>query len=305
MAFHIVINDTKSEIWREYPEGIKFDGPYEVCLRSFVTYNNIFNVTEKNNVWEFVYPEETAPNETEIPFGNPTEEEEVEIHLIGDNEKPKKEKKKRAARKRVDWGTEIPGHYLPYVALTPEEHTMMQLKIGKEFIRETVIIPPGIYEIEDINAYLKPRVPNGKKFWLLLNKNTLRVEMGGTVGVDLSSPQSIGQLLGFERKIYPRQGHYYSTGRVDIFPINMIKITANIVKSNIVDNKRFADTIYEFPLNANPGEKIVERPSVLTFYKVNIDLLHQLHLKIVDQDNRLIDFQGEKISIVLEFRPAS
>jgi len=123
--------------------------------------------------------------------------------------------------------------------------------------------------------------------------------------VDLSPSDSIGQLLGFERKVYRSHGHYYFTRRVDIFPINMIKITTNIVKSNIVDNKRSADTIYEFPLNANPGEKIVERPSVLTFYRVNIDILYHLHLKIVDQDNRLIDFQGEKINIVLEFRPVS
>ena len=286
MAFHIGINDTESEIWREYPEGIRFDRPYEVGLRSFVTYNNIFNVTEKNNVWKFLYQRETPPRETETQ----SEDEGVEI--------PRLEPKKRYQQDE-----EIPAHYFPYEPLTLDDYITTQARMGKEFLRETMRIPPGIYEIEDINKYLKQHLPNGRKFWLLLNKNTLRVEMGGSVGVDLSSSDSIGQLLGFERKVYRSHGHYYSTRRIDIFPVNMIRITANIVKSNIVDNRRFADTIYEFPLNVNPGEKIVERPTALTYYSVNIDTLHELHIKIVDQDDRLINFQGEKINIVLEFRP--
>ena len=72
-----------------------------------------------------------------------------------------------------------------------------------------------------------------------------------------------------------------------------------------MDTRRYDNTIYEFPLTSNPGEKIVERPAAMTFYSVNIDTIHELHLKIVDQDNHLVNFQGEKINIVLEFRPVA
>ena len=309
MAFHIAINDTKSEIWREYSEGIKFDRPYEVGLKSFVTYNNIFNITEKNNKLVFVYSD--AVRRGVVTESDMSEEKVVDIKLLPENEtadkKPETEKKKGSGRRRNPRsdGSEIPWYYLPYEGVGLEQYEEEQKNLNNKVDRVTVLIPPGIYEIEDIAAYVKKYVVTGEKFWIQLNKNTLKVEMGGTVTVDLSSNTSIGPLIGFGNKVYPRGAHYYSTGRVDIFPINMIRIKANIVKSNIDDTKRYDDTIYEFPLNVSPGEKIVERPNSVTFYTVNIDFLHELHLKIVDQDNNLIDFRGEKINIVLEFRPVS
>lgn len=53
MAFHISVTDNKSYIVREYDEGIKLDGSYEVGLRSMVTYNSIPNISpeKKNNIF--------------------------------------------------------------------------------------------------------------------------------------------------------------------------------------------------------------------------------------------------------------
>ena len=143
MAFHIAINDTVSEIWREYPEGIRFDRPYKVLLKSFVTYNNIFNVTPENNKLVFVYLEEstagtTAPNETEIPFGSTTDEE-SEIHLLNSKEpvveKPRKGKKK----KKHDGGFEIPWHYFSYEPLDRYTYDERQKVWDKKTIRETIL----------------------------------------------------------------------------------------------------------------------------------------------------------------------
>ena len=304
MAFHLAVNDTESEIWREYPEGIRFDKPYEVALKSFVTYNNIFNVTTANNKLIFVYQDEsnTAPDETEIPFGSTTDDEDYAIHLL-DSKEPVQEKPKKGKKKKHEKGFEIPRHYYAYEPLDRDTFNERHQNLDRKTIRETVFFPPGIYEIADLNKYLQSRLPQGKNFCILLNKNVLKVEMGGNIAVDLCDRNSIAPLLGFDRKVYPQSGHYYSTWRVDIFPVNMIRIKANIVKSNIVDTKRYDNTIYEFPLTVNPGEKIVERPAAMTIYTVNIDTIHELHLKIVDQDNNLVNFQGEKINIVLEFRP--
>jgi len=270
MAFHIAINDTNSEIWREYPEGIKFNGPYEVGLKSFVSYNNIFNITEKNNELVFVYSDESSEvvSESDVPVGNPNEEV-IDIKLLAENEtadeKLGMEKKKGGARRRnprSDMEYEIPWHYFDYNdGMEVEKYEEEQKSRKKILIREVVLIPPGIYEIEDIAAFVRKRIPPEKKFWILLNKNTLKVEIGGNVAVDLSTNASIGPTLGFEKKLYRPGGHFYSTKVVDIFPINMIRVRTNIVKSNIDDTKRNDDTIYEFPLNVGPGEKIIERPN--------------------------------------------
>ena len=88
-----------------------------------------------------------------------------------------------------------------------------------------------------------------------------------------------------------------------LFSINTIKVKCNLVNSNISENNLHDNTLYEFPLTGNVGEKIVERPNPVSYYKTNTDEIHNLSLKVVDQDDNLIDFQGEKITVILEFRP--
>ena len=53
MAFQISLTSTSSIFKFEYSEGIPLDGPYEICLKSFVTYNNIPNISEYNNRIDF------------------------------------------------------------------------------------------------------------------------------------------------------------------------------------------------------------------------------------------------------------
>lgn len=313
MTFHISINDNKSVIRREYHEGIAFDRPYEVGLKSFVTYNSVYNITDKNNRYVFVYQEE------------PEGKEELVVHEVVPL-KPTVKDTPAKPRSRRDLGvvelyktneqgkTEVEAPYYLDLneGITPEmdeqmtnaEATKTGVKKKPKTIRKEHKVPPGIYELAEIGNYIESTVPDKKVFWMIANKNSLKVELGGDIGIDFSSPSSIGPTLGFERKVYRKGGNYASTRVVDLFPINMIRVRCNLVKSNVEDTRLNDDAVYEFPLKAQAGEKIVERPSTTTFYRVNTDILHDLHLKIVDQDNRLVDFRGERLNILLEFRPS-
>ncbi|KAK7576775.1 hypothetical protein V9T40_013061 [Parthenolecanium corni] len=254
--------------YRDYLR-IEFKTPYVVGLKSFVTYNSIFNVTSKNNKIDLIYRPDfnTANNKT--LEGEETEDEEWSVETLlpeklvkyNSTEKPKKQRHE---------------HY----------------------------INPGIYELQDLFEEIYSFVPSHKTLKFQLSTKQQKVTMTGDLGVDLTSSHSIAPLLGFERRKYFAAEVAKSTVRVDIFPINTIRVRCNLVKSNISDCKLNDDTIYEFPLNVAPGEKIIERVDTATFYKVNTDTIYQLHLKIVDQDDRLVDFRGERVNILLEFKPA-
>lgn len=172
----------------------------------------------------------------------------------------------------------------------------------KPFIIE---IPDGTYELQDlIDFILGDHISKLAKLSLKLNKNTMDVQInceGATI--DFTQPNSIGLLLGFskDRKIKP--GTEYSDLLIDVNPINTVRVQCNLVKSNIYDLERNDNTIYEFPLDVDPGERIVERPANLLYYSINTDAIHELALRITDQSGKLIDFRGERLTLILLFRP--
>lgn len=238
LAFHISVTDKKSYIVREYDEGIRLDGAYEVGLRSLVTYNTIPNISpeKRNNIFYL---------------------------------------------KQVDNSAGC-----------------------------VLTIPKGSYEVADLIGYIKndegvkQLEPN---LSLKLNKNTLRVSMRTEKSVIDVPPSDLGSavlpILGFQYGRYEPKIVHTATTPIDIMPINTIKIRCNLIASNFDNLTRGDNTIYEFPLNAEVGEKIIERPNTVAYYTVITDTIYTLVLSIVDQDDNLIDFCGERISLSLEFRP--
>lgn len=233
MAFQISLSNTSSEFNLDYYEGIRLNGPYEVCLKSFVTYNNIPNITESNNQFIVV-------------------------------------------------NAKIPAQYV-------------------------IRLPVGTYEVyEIIELLMKDPIIVDSGTSIKLNKNTFQIEIKSeTYDIDFINGNSIGRTLGFSANVFRRNTLHRSDLPVQIFTVNTIKIKCNLIKCN-VDNLTINDnTLHEFPLKGEGGEKIIERPISLCYYPINTDNIYQLHLKVVDQDNNLIDFRGEKITIVLGFQPTT
>jgi hypothetical protein len=75
-----------------------------------------------------------------------------------------------------------------------------------------------------------------------------------------------------------------------------------LIRCNIQDLRRTDNTIYEFPLCSGIGEKIIERLDKLSYYSVTTDIGDSL-MKIVNQNDRMIDFGSRQICITLHFRP--
>ena len=165
-----------------------------------------------------------------------------------------------------------------------------------------VIIPKGSYELHDIFNFIQ-NYENVPKTYFSYNKNTLKVKVFSKWSINFGTENSVGKVLGFSRiKIEPNVVAY-SDLPIDIFKVNIVKIKCNLIQSNYDDLKRRDNTLYEFPLDSEIGEKIIERPNTLSYYPVNTDEIYDFSIKIVDQDDRLLDFRNEKICMTFSFRP--
>ena len=168
---------------------------------------------------------------------------------------------------------------------------------GKEFQ-----IPTGSYTLEDIQNVMQELEPEAK--WEnTLHANTFKVKLYSAWSIDFSGKNSLGSVLGFKKQILQPETIHYSDRFPELYSINMIKVKCNLIKSNFQDLSRNDNTIFEFPLSYTKGEKIIERPVNISYYTVITENIHDLSLRIVDQNNRLIDFHNNRICVTLDFRP--
>ena len=164
---------------------------------------------------------------------------------------------------------------------------------------QTIIIPIGSYELEDIENYLKQTL--GDEISLTANQNTLRCEIKGSKDIDFSKPKSIGSLLGFPRvKLKAKQLHS-STHPVDIVKLNVIVIDCNIATGAYI-NERESHAIYQFAPVTSPGYKIIEVPHNILYLPVKRKQIDNITLSITDQEGRLLNFRGETITVGLHLK---
>jgi hypothetical protein len=145
---------------------------------------------------------------------------------------------------------------------------------------EVIEIPVGSYEIADINKYLKTILTNKTskeekdKIYLHLqaNFNTLKCEIKCNKTIDFSKRNSIGQLLGFERRELTRNKLHMSHFPVDIMRVNMIRIECNIA-TNSYRNGQPVHIIHSFYPTDPPGYKIVESPRNVIYLPINTHII--------------------------------
>lgn len=169
---------------------------------------------------------------------------------------------------------------------------------------ETVEIPTGSYEIDNINDLLQNTL--GKdKIRIKGNNNTLKAEITSKYYIDFSKPGSIGALLGFSSTTPPLEPNTTHSGNltVTIVKVNTIDVICNIVSGSYRDgeNRHILHTFYPY---IAPGFKIVEKPQNLVYLPLNTSVISDIVLNIRDQDGNLIDFREEPITVRLHIKAA-
>lgn len=164
-------------------------------------------------------------------------------------------------------------------------------------------IPTGSYELDHLAKYLQERVEKkGGKLTLNANNNTLQCELFCNRPVDFSKPNTVGPLLGFrnDKVLEPNETHE-SHLPANILKVNVIRIECNITTGSYLNNQP-SHTIHEFSPKVPPGYKIIEVPHNVIYYPITVKNIQRLDLSIIDQNNQLINFRGETITIRLHIK---
>ena len=116
----------------------------------------------------------------------------------------------------------------------------------------------------------------------------------------LESPNSFNRILGFKNKVY-HGGVNSSENIVDILPVNSIFITLDLINGSYVNGVK-KNVIYSYFPEVEPGFKIVESPRNLVYLPVNKSEISSIEVSMTDQDGKLLNLRGEKLTIRLHIR---
>lgn len=162
-------------------------------------------------------------------------------------------------------------------------------------------IPIGSYEIVDIAKVINEQI--NKKYTkddailtIDINENTMNCVLTCTKRINFKKHRSIGSLLGFINCFVEANVSTESNSPVNISKINAIRVECNITSSSYLNGAR-EHVIHEFFPNVKPGYKIVEIPKNIIYLPVAVQTIDHLSLQIVDENKKLVNFQGETITI--------
>ena len=190
----------------------------------------------------------------------------------------------------------------------------MSCDAGKNW--KIVSLPTGSYELSAINATLKRLIQKefevkeeeeDKILCLSADNSTLKsiLMLGKDVQVDFSVQKSIGPLLGFatdKGSIKRGPNRFESDSIVEILRVNSINVNCDIIKYSTL-NGTSAPIIHDFFPNVGPGQKIVNKPSVLIYLPLTMDVISHMTVWLTDQNLELLNLREESLTVTFHVRP--
>jgi hypothetical protein len=163
-----------------------------------------------------------------------------------------------------------------------------------------VEIPEGSYELQDIEDYLKSQLSDCS-FTLTCNNNTLKTSILCSKNVHFDKEDSIGRLLGFGKETVLADILTESALPVSILSTAIVRVECDIVSGSFVNGKS-SHIIHEFVPNVPPGYRIIEIPKNVIYFPVTQKSLSSLKIRILDENDHLVNLRGEEIQIYLHLR---
>ena len=151
----------------------------------------------------------------------------------------------------------------------------------KYFAASTVryTLPPGTYEISDINSMVRSLLPNELKVNItiddvrqksnLTTNKTIRFTRKSFFYTNFGFTQPQSGLLAFIQRI---PGIYKSYKRLNITGIDKVHLKCDCVDRSVLNGTRQL-FLYSFALDKPPGNKIFKEPRIKLFTKINKSVL--------------------------------
>lgn len=168
-------------------------------------------------------------------------------------------------------------------------------------IDKKIVIPEGSYELEDIEKYIRSKLDTETNFSLKANNNTLKAELKCSEKVDFEKQHNLAKLLGFEPRVYPANSRHTSDLPINIIKVNSIRVECNVTRGSFLNGVE-GHVIHEFYPAEPPGYKIIEIPKNVIYLPIIAQTINNLTVSLKDQEDNLVNFRGEQISVRLHLR---
>lgn len=168
----------------------------------------------------------------------------------------------------------------------------------------TAEIDEGCYELSDIIKCIVDAVnelDEGAVILISLNVNTSKVTIKMNRKINLKGSDSIGSVLGFDKRELGADVKHMSDHTVKISKVNAISIDCNIAVGSYFNGKP-VHIIHQFFPTVPVGYKIVETPPTILYFPVSVKTINNITIKVVDQEGNPINFQNEAITVRLHLR---
>ena len=205
--------------------------------------------------------------------------------------------------------------YYSYPNITKKNNRVDILRIdkgGHHVIMVEVELDIGCYEIKDINEGIRKKMNWKKKeeFVTITEDpvslksflNILPDDKGGKWQVVFPKERSLGKVLGFgSGKGYYGPKKYISDKIANILSVNNILVQCDIISGSSINGKP-APVIFNTSPNVMIGHKIVAEPVIPIYLPVTVDRIHEVNVWVTDQDNDLLNLQGEDLIVTFHMR---
>ena len=298
-----------------------------LAVSSFECTNSVFNITDENNSFSIIIPghyQNKTDEKTINDLNKLLEFKSLESHVeevkkrgnkikIGDNE-----------YKLSDFDTQENEiiEKLKKAKNNDLEDLVYRLRLSYDEVMDILdmkYIPtkrtgyslnPGIYEVIDLNNFLKPILPDNVKINITIDdiriKSNLKINQilifteksffYTILGFTQSSSYPLDDIDGFYQLI---AGSYKSDRPINITGIDKIHLKCDCIQGSIINGIR-ESILYSFTLSSPPGHKMYEEPRVKLFKKVNKSVLSHITFYFEDDDHKPVDFNGETVSFTCQ-----
>jgi len=189
-------------------------------------------------------------------------------------------------------------------------------------VERSVTIPDGVYSLSQLQAYLHYVMRQNSDYttdgdgnpvysiYIQANYSTLKSEITISDGYELNiaaTESRLYELLGFEATSVSSaltDGTHISDGLADVTDgLNSMQIHVSLVSESYMGSSG-SDVIFSFIPTVSPGSPITIEPRQKVYLPIrsNDGYIRNVRCHLTDQQGRVLDLNGEKLTVSLHLR---
>ena len=172
----------------------------------------------------------------------------------------------------------------------------------------TYDLEPGIYSYEEISEalfyILQSEYPQSDSEILIrlddITRKTKLVINSGNIAIRFDEKSFFSTILGFTAGWdYKHCNQYLSQKIVNLSSTNKIHLKCDTIDGSVVNGVR-QPVLHSFVLDRPSGFKVFCEPETIHYKKINKSVLNTITFYLEDDNNEVVDFNGETMTFTLQ-----